>query len=144
MKNLIIRITCLFLMIAGVNVYAQQKQTPPQNAPAKQASPKDELMKNLNDFQPKLNDLTTKAKENAAAIPELSKEVSKLNDMVAAFKDKLDKFDITPREQQEEYASTLRSDWSAIESQYNKASDLLKTNPNNGMSKSKDDQHPPK
>jgi peptidoglycan hydrolase CwlO-like protein len=152
MKNQIVKITALCLCIfMGANVYAQEQPNPkhpnPQSKPVQQGSPKDEYMQKLNEFQPKVNDLLAKAKENASRNPDFSTEVNKLNDMVAAFKSKLDQFDNTPREQQNDYAASLKSDWAAIEAQYNKAVDLgSKNRPNDELEKGKQNnkQIPPK
>jgi len=129
----------VLLVLSGTNIHAQQPARP------RQTSPKDELVQKLNDFQPKMTDLDAKAKDNAAKRPDFVAEVSNLNNMVSAFKTKLDKFDITPSEHQSEYAASLQSDWSAIESQYKKAMDLWSTgHPNDELSQQKDDQKPPK
>jgi len=152
MKNKVVKITALCLCIfMSATVFAQEQPNPkppnPQAKPAQHGSPKDEYMQKLNEFQPKLNDLLARAKENAAGNPAFSTEVNKLNDMVGAFKGKLDQFDNTPREQQNDYASTLKSDWIALEAQYNKAVDLgSKIPPNDEPGKGKQDtkQVPPK
>ena len=152
MKTQIVKITALCLsLFMGVNLYAQEQANPkhpnPQAKPVQQGSPKDEYMQKLNEFQPKLNDLLAKSKESASTNPAFATEVNKLNDMVGAFKSKLDQFDNTPREQQNDYASVLKSDWTAVEGQYNKAVDLgSKTQPNDEQEKSKqnDKQIPPK
>lgn len=151
MKNPIVRITALCLCIfMGANVFAQEQPNPkhptPQTKPVQQGSPKDEYMQKLNEFQPKVNDLLARAKDNASRNPDFSTEVNKLNDMVAAFKGKLDQFDNTPREQQNDYASTLKSDWTTIEAQYNKAVDLgSKIRPDDELGKGKQNkQIPPK
>ena len=142
MKTKLIRIIafCLFILL-GTQVHAQN---PNPNAPAKSSSPKDELVQKLNDFQPKLNDLMAKAKENSATMPELVTETDKLNSMVSDFKTKLDKFDITPRNEHEQYASNLQIDWSSIQAQYDKANSLLSSHANDGLKKQVDDQKPPK
>lgn len=143
MKNQLIKITALCLCIfMGTTVLAQEqpnaKLPNPQSKAVQKGSPKDEYTQKLNEFQPKLNDLLAKAKDNASKNPDFSTEVNKLNDMVAAFKSKLDQFDNTPREQQNDFASTLKSDWTGIEAQYTKAVDLGNKNPpNDGTKKSK-------
>ena len=140
MKNQLVKITALCLCIfMSTTVFAQEQPNAKlPNAQPKQVqkgSPKDEYMQKLNEFQPKLNDLLAKAKDNASKNPEFSTEVNKLNDMVAAFKSKLDQFDNTPREQQNDFASTLKSDWATIEAQYTKAVDLGNKNPPNDETK---------
>jgi len=130
-----------------VNGHAQEQPNPTnQKPPAKpmQQSPKDEFTQKLNEFQPKLNDLLAKAKENATTNPDLSKEVNQLNDMVAAFKSKLDKFDTSPRDQQSDYASSLNSDWDAIQAQFSKSMDSWSKNPkNDALEKEKQNNQPP-
>jgi peptidoglycan hydrolase CwlO-like protein len=152
MKNQIVKIIALCLCIfMGTNVFAQEQQNPQhpnsQAKPVAHGRPKDEYMQKLTEFQPKLNDLLAKAKENASGNPDFSTEANKLNDMVAAFKSKLDHFDNTPREQQNDYASSLKSDWTAIEAQYNKGVELgSKNRPNDEPEKGKESnkQIPPK
>ena len=134
MKNTMVKVIAMWAFIfIYANGFAQEQPNPTnpkQPTKAAQQSPKDEFTKKLNDFQPKLNDLLVQAKENATSNPNLSKEVFKLNDMVGAFKGKLDKYDITPREQQSDFASSLNSDWDAIQAQYNKSVNVSKKNPN--------------
>ncbi len=148
MKNQILKISTLLLYIfIYANGFAQEQPNPthPQ-PPAKpmQASPKDEFTQKLNEFQPKLNDLLAKAKDNATTNPDLSKEVNQLNDMVAAFKSKLDKFDTTPRDQQSDIAASLNSDWDAIQAQYTKSQDTWSKNPkNDALEKEQQNNQPP-
>ncbi|MEO5675732.1 MAG: hypothetical protein ABIQ74_13900, partial [Chitinophagales bacterium] len=147
------------MFLSCAQLYAQEQPNPtrpnPNNPnsmppnparPMQQGSKKDDLVQKLNEFQPKLNDLSAKAKENEAKFPDYTREVNKLRDMVAAFKSKLDKFDITQRDQQDDYASSLQSDWQAIESQYNKANDLWIKAPNEEVKpkKPQEQQIPPK
>ncbi len=152
MKNRIVFAAAMFLILfLNSSTYAQEqppvqpnKNHPDPNAkPVQQTNQKDEFVKKLNDFQPKLNDLLAKAKDNTEKLPDFSKEANTLNDMVASFKGKLDKFDITPRDQQGDYASSLESDWQAIEAQYNKAQDLFSKIPDDGLEKKTEDQQKP-
>ena len=133
MKNTMVKVIAMWAFIfIYASSFAQEQPNPTnpkQPAKALQQSPKDEFTKKLNDFQPKLNDLLVQAKENGKSNPDLSKEVFTLNDMVGAFKTKLDKYDITPREQQSDFASSLNSDWDAIQAQYNKSVEVSKKNP---------------
>src|SRR6185295_6447603 len=84
------------VMIMSIGFFAQA-QTPGQTNPAqseeRQGSPKDEFVKNLKDFQPKLDDLKMKAKDNEEKYPDFSKEVASLDNMVTSFKSKVDEFD---------------------------------------------------
>lgn len=150
MKNSVTKIIamCLFIFVCA-NGYAQEQPNPanakPQAKPT-QVSPKDQYVQKLNEFQPKLNDLLVKAKDNAATNPDLSKEVNQLNDMVGAFKSKLDKFDTSPREQQNDLASSLNSDWDAIQAQFNKSTEVWKKNPKDDelQKEQQKNQPPPK
>jgi hypothetical protein len=148
MKNAMVKFIAVWLFaFIYTNGYAQEQPNPanpkPQAKPMQQ-SPKDEYTQKLNEFQPKLNDLLAKAKENATTNPELSKEVNQLNDMVAAFKSKLDKFDTSPRDQQSDDASSLNSDWDAIQAQYNRSIEFSGKNPkNDALEKEKQNNQPP-
>ena len=148
MKNTIVKAIAMWLFIfICAQGYAQEQPNPTNpKPPAKpmQQSQKDEFTQKLNEFQPKLNDLLAKAKENTTTNPDLSKEVNQLNDMVAAFKSKLDKFDTSPRDQQGDYASSLNSDWDAIQAQYGKSMDSWSKNPkNDALEKEKQNNQPP-
>ena len=147
MKNATLKLIAIWLFIL-ISAYGYSQEQPyPTNpkppAQPSQQSPKDEFTKKLNEFQPKLNDLLAKAKENVTSNPDLSKETNQLNDMVAAFKSKLDKFDTSPRDQQSDYASSLSSDWDAIQAQYNKAMEVGKNPKNDQLQKDKQNNQPP-
>jgi len=123
-----------FVMIMMIGIYVNAQNAPSPSMPDKgtQASSKDEFVKNLKDFQPKLDELNSRAKQNADKMPEFAKETATLNDMVSSFKTKLDKFDGTPKEQQAQLTTALRADWTAIQSQYKKATDIWdKSHPEN-------------
>ena len=147
MKNATLKVIAMWLFIfVCTNGYAQEQPNPINPKPPAQPmqqSPKDEFTKKLNEFQPKLNDLLAKAKENATTNPDLSTEVNQLNDMVAAFKSKLDKFDSSPRDQQNDYASSLSSDWDAIQAQFNKSTEVWKSPKNDVLEKEKQNNQPP-
>ena len=108
---------------------ATAKQTPAAKPASTTPMSKEEFEKKYNEFKPKLDQLNTKAKENASKNPELATEVTKLNDMATAFKAKADKYDSTPKDQQAAYASSLKNDWTALQAQYNKAKSLDKAKP---------------
>ena len=65
-----------------------------------------------------------KAKDNEEKYPDFSKEVASLDNMVTSFKSKVDEFDATAADQQAKLVSTLRADWSSIQTQYQKATEL--------------------
>ncbi len=135
------------LLVTASRSFAQEQPNPTHptptqpnavhpNTPVKspqQGNKKDDFVQKLNEFQPRMNDMIAKAKDNEAKLPDFSKEVNKLNDMVADFKNKLDKYDITQRDQQDDYASTLESEWQAIDAQYNKANEMWLKNPDDQM-----------
>ena len=125
------------LMTLGVYVNAQSDNNPvPPAAQQVQGNPKDEFIRNLKDFQPKVDELNARAKDNAVKMPDFAKEVGNLNDMVTSFTTKVDKFDSTPKDQQAQLTSSLQTDWGAIQSQYKKVNDLWdKSHPQNEQQK---------
>ena len=128
MKKMVTALMILFIS-AGVFAQEQPNPVPPKPLPPEQqGNLKDEFVRKINDLQPKLNELMLNAKQNASKMPELAQEANNLNDMVAAFKSKVDQLDTTPKEQQQSLVASLNTDWSAIESQYNKVNDLWNRN----------------
>jgi peptidoglycan hydrolase CwlO-like protein len=127
-----------FVMIMMIGIYVNAQNAPSPSMPDKstQVSAKDEFVKNLKDFQPKLDDLNSKAKQNASKMPDFAKETSTLNDMVNTFKGKVDKFDATPKDQQAQLTTALRTEWASIQTQYKKATDIwTKSHPEDGNDK---------
>jgi hypothetical protein len=138
MINSIRKIMALIMvMTIGIYAYAQSGTIPvPPAAASTQSDPKDQFVKNLKDFQPKLDEVNMRAKQNATKMPDYAKEAGTLNDMVKAFSGKLDKFDSTPKDQQSQLITSLQTDWTSIQSQYKKVNDLWdKSQPENGQDK---------
>lgn len=122
----------VMIMMIGIYVNAQNAPSPSMPDKAAQVSAKDEFVKDLKDFQPKLDELNAMVKQNSAKMPDFAKEAGTLNDMVSSFRTKVDKFDATPKDQQTQLTTALRADWTAIQTQYKKVTDIWdKSHPEN-------------
>ena len=108
---------------AASKAQVQKPATVPEKTESKN-SKKEEFVKRLNEIQPKVNDFNSKAKGEASKNPEFVAEANKLNTMTNDFRTKIDKWDTTPQDQQQEYSQSLQHDWDAIKAQHSKVESM--------------------
>lgn len=121
MKPLQLLVLCLLLFSS--QVFAQQKAA---DVDSKKNSSKDDWLTAYNELKPKLNQFLGKVKEEGVKRPEFTEEVKKLDQMMTAFKQQLDKWEtsqIEPAKLQE----ILKQDYQKIKEQFAKVKNVWET-----------------
>ena len=142
MKIIIAKATALSLALGimlNTGLFAQNSPTTTEStpstatskeAPSKQAEPKkagepathkamtkDDYMKRYNEMKPKLDELSSNAKVEAKN-PDYNAQVTKLNQMSAEFKTKLDTWDKITPDKRAAYENELQAAHKALREQY--------------------------
>ncbi|HYV94750.1 MAG TPA: hypothetical protein VE978_23450 [Chitinophagales bacterium] len=99
--------------------FAQQSKPSPSDT-AQSLTLKEKWTKHYNEINTQLDEYLAKLKVEGSDHPEFTEAVNKLDKMMTAFKEEIDKWDIATKDQRANYSDELKEDFKKLKAQEEK------------------------